>query len=141
MSREVPLEILVTSILCVLNVFHKWLQLFFITGLFYFIWYKLEKKNNRKWSRSTKVYELYSKNVYTVDAAKKDPFCTCLTEPAISQWSFLHEISNSKYVYSKENWTLSMFYSCQFCTWALCFWVKGLPNLDIFLIRRSFDAN
>ena len=48
---------------------------------------------------------LYNVNRYvalfagTVDAAKKDPFCPCSSEPTVSQCSFLHAYFNGKYAY------------------------------------------
>ena len=34
-----------------------------------------------------------------------------------------------------------MFNTCQFCTWALCFWVKRYKISELFLIRRFFSAD
>ena len=64
---------------------------------------------------------------YAGNVAKKDSFCPALTKPAVSQFSFLHTICNSKFAYPIEKLILIMFYSCQLCTWALCFLVMGGP--------------
>ena len=40
---------------------------------------------------------------HTVDSAKKDPFCPALTLTGSIIMVFLHEISNTKYVYPIEN--------------------------------------
>ena len=68
------------------------------------------------------------------------PFCSVLTKQAVSQWSFLHGISNRKFAYPIETCLLSMFHSFNFCLWAPCFWVKGLWSLEFFITRQSFYA-
>ena len=83
---------------------------------------------------------LFAHILYTVDAAKKDPFCPVLTWTGGVTMVFLHVISKRNYVYPIENWNSIMFYSCQFCTWALCFRVISLRSLHFFLIRRSLYA-
>ena len=80
------------------------------------------------------------KHCNTVDPAKNGPFCPVLTLTGGVTVVFLQAILNRKYVYPIENWIISMFYLCQFCTWALCFRVISLWSLETLFMRGSFYA-
>ena len=77
--------------------------------------------------------------LYTVDAAKKYLFCTSflLNRQCHNDHSFTQS-QLSKYAVPIKSLKLRMSYSSKFYTWALCFCVISLLNLEIFRIRSFF---